>query len=85
VRFGRLAWGIIAGTVGTIVAFAVQAVETRVIGTTTGKLFWVAFVGAGGGVLWLVDRLGLLASPYSDETLELRRLERANTLRRPDQ
>lgn len=72
-RFGRLAWGIIAAAVGIFAAVVVQALETRVLGAPTRKLFWFSFVGAGGGVLWLVDRLGLLASPYSDETLGLGR------------
>ena len=70
-RFGRLAWGIIAAAVGMCAAAVAQALETRVLAAPTGKLFWLSFLGAGGGVLWLVDRLGLLASPYSDETLGL--------------
>ena len=72
-RFSRLACGIIAAAVGVVAGVIVQALETRFLGAPTRASFWVSFFGAGGAVLWLVDRLGLLASPYVEPTLGLGR------------
>ena len=70
-RFSRLAWGIIAGAVGIVAGVVVQTWATRFLGTPTRLAFWLSFFGAGGGVLWLADRVGLLESPYAEPMLGL--------------
>jgi len=71
-RFNRLAWGIIAGVVGIAAGAVLQTLEARFLGAPKPASFWAAFLGAGGAVLWLADRLGLMASPYAPTaTLDL--------------
>ena len=70
-RFSRVAWGIVAGAVALAAVFVVQALETRFCGSPTRASLWAAFIGAGGAVLWLADRLGMLAPPYAEPTLGL--------------
>lgn len=70
-RLGRLACGIIAGIVGILSVVIVQSIETRLFGGPTRGSLWVAFLGGGGAVLWLADRLGLLVPPYTEPTLGL--------------
>ncbi|NOT45461.1 MAG: hypothetical protein HOP14_12740 [Acidobacteria bacterium] len=48
-----------------------QALETRVFGQATRRSLWLGLIGGGGAVLWLADRLGLLASAYSEPVLGL--------------
>jgi hypothetical protein len=77
-RLGRLACGVIAGIVGIVSAVAVQAIETRVLGETTGRSFWVTFFAVGGAVLWLADHFELLAAPYTERSLDLRGTENSD-------
>ena len=70
-RIGRLTFGIVAGIVGMSSLFVVQWIETRLFGGPIRGSLWVAFLGAGGAVLLAADRLGLLASPYTEPTLGL--------------
>ena len=49
----------------------VQTLETRFLGSPRRASFWVTFFAAGSAVLWLADRIGLMASPYSEPTLGL--------------
>jgi hypothetical protein len=74
-RLGRLTCGIVAGVVGILCVVVVQWVETRLFGGPTRGSLWVAFLGGGGAVLGAADRLGLLASPYTESTLDLDRRE----------
>lgn len=74
-RLGRLTCGIVAGIVGILSVVAVQWVETRLFGGPIRGSLWVAFLGGGGAVLLSADRLGLLASPYTEPTLGLDRRE----------
>ena len=74
-RLGRLVWGIGAGIVGILSVVVVQWIETRLFGGPIRGSLWAAFVGGGGAVLFAVDRLGLLASPYTEPTLDLDRRE----------
>jgi len=71
-KLGRLTVGIIAGVVALLVLFLVQFVQTQVLGSPSGRLPLVAFVGAGVGVFWVADRLGILASAYTEPGLGLR-------------
>jgi hypothetical protein len=68
-RVGRVAGGIVAGAVGMLCMFVLQFLETRFFGRATRESLWLGLVGGGGAVLWLADRLGLLASAYSEPTL----------------
>lgn len=68
---GRVIWGIVAGIVAIAAVTVVDVLETRFFGVASRESLWVAFVGSGGAVLWLADRLGLLASAYTDPTLGL--------------
>jgi hypothetical protein len=69
--FGRLTWGIMAGTAGTVSVLVVQWMWTRVFGEFTHVSLWWVFVGAGGAVLLAADYLGLMASPYTEPTPSL--------------
>ena len=71
-RLSRLAWGVVAAAVGFVTLFAAQAIETRLVGTHTRASVWIAGA-AGVAVLLLVDRFGLMASPYEDSPLGLGR------------
>ena len=71
-RLSRLAWGIVAAAVGFVTLFTAQAIEARFVGTHTRAPVWIAG-GVGVAVLLLVDRLGLMASPYEDSPLGLDR------------
>jgi hypothetical protein len=73
--FGRLTCGIVAGIVGIVSMVVVQWIETRLFGGPAHGSLWVAFVGGGGAVLLAADRLGLLASPYTEPTLGLHKRE----------
>jgi hypothetical protein len=70
-----VACGIVAGVVALLAVVVVQAVETSLFGAASRASLWVAFVGAGGAVLWLADRRGLLGSPYTEPALGLGRRE----------
>ena len=70
-RFSRSAWGIVAGVVAIAAGAVVQALETRFLGSPRRASFWVTFFAAGSAVLWLADRFGLMAAPYSEPTLGL--------------
>ena len=68
---GRLIWGIFAGLVAIAAVFVVEVVEMRLFGTPNRGSLWAAFVGSGAAVLWVADRLGLLASAYTEPALGL--------------
>ena len=74
-RLGRLTCGIVAGIVGILSVAVVQWIETRLFGGPTRGSLWVAFLGGGSAVLLAADRLGLLASPYTEPTLGLHNRE----------
>jgi hypothetical protein len=70
-RFGRIAWGIMAGVAGLAAGALVQYLETQLLGSPRRGSFWIVLLGAGGGVLWVADRFGLMAPPYVEPTLGL--------------
>lgn len=71
-RFSRIGWGVIACAVAVVAVLVVQTLETRVLGAPNRGSLWVTFLGAGGAILWLADRFGLMVSPYAESTLGLR-------------
>lgn len=71
-RLSRLSWGLVAAAVGFVTLIAAQAIETRFLAVRTRAP--VVIAGAAAGILLLlVDRLGLMASPYEDSALDLNR------------
>ena len=70
-RLNRVVCGGVAGIVGLVAAFLVAEVETRLLGTSTRRSFWVTFLVVGGTVLWVADWFGLLASAYTPPTLDI--------------
>lgn len=76
-RLSRLSWGIVAAAVAFVTLFAAQAIEMRLVGRQTRAPVWIAGA-AGVGVLLLVDRLGLMASPYEDSPLGLNRRDNSD-------
>jgi hypothetical protein len=70
-RLNRVACGGFAGAIGLLAAFLVGEVETRLLGTSTRRSFWVTFLVVGGAVLWVADWFGLLASPYTPPTFDI--------------
>ena len=72
-RLGRVTCGIVAGAVGILCMFALNALEAHFLGHATRGSLWLGLMGGGSAVLWLADRLGILASAYSEPTLGLGR------------
>ena len=77
-QLSRVSIGIIAAIVAILAMFVVQALETRFLGMASSRSLMMTFVGAGIAVLWLGDRLGLLASAYTEPPLNLRTSEHTN-------
>ena len=71
-RLSRLSWGIVAAAVGFVTLIAATAIETRFLGKQTRASLWIA-AAVAGILLLLVDRFGLMASPYEDSALGLHR------------
>ena len=71
-RLSRLSWGLVAAAVGFVTLIAAQAIETRFLTARTRAPLVIAGAAAGI-VLLLVDRFGLMASPYEDSALDLNR------------
>ena len=71
IRLGRVTCGIVAGAVGILCMFVLNALEAHFLGHATRGSLWLGLMGGGSAVLWLADRLGILASAYSEPTLGL--------------
>jgi hypothetical protein len=71
-QFGRLTWGILAGSLALTAAFAVQAIADRIFGFVVGRrVLSVTFLGVGGAVLWFADHFELMRSAYAEPILGL--------------
>lgn len=70
-RFSRIGWGIVAGVAAVAAMLVVQAVETRLFGAPRRRTSWAVFFGTGCAILWLADRFGLMASPFTEPALGL--------------
>ena len=70
-RLNRVVCGGFAGIVGLLAAFLAVEVETRLLGTSGRRSFWVVFLGVGGVLMYVADRFCLLSSPYSLPTMDI--------------
>jgi len=70
-KLGRVSVGVIAAIVAFLAMFVVQALETRFLGVPSGRSLVMTFLGTGIAVFWLGDRLGLVASAYTEPSLGL--------------
>jgi hypothetical protein len=78
-QLGRVSIGIVAGIVALLAMFVVQALETRLFGSASGRSLMTMFLAAGIAVLWLADRFGILASAYTEPALGLRNSDADNS------
>jgi serpin B len=71
-KLGRMACGLISGSLALGVGAGAIALEMRLLGGYSPRTFWTAFFATGGGVFWLLDWLGLVSVPYTPPLLSLR-------------
>lgn len=71
-RLSRLALAIAAAAVALVTLTIARVIEARILRASTRAPIWIAGI-AGGLVLLLADRFGLMASPYEDSPLDLNR------------
>jgi tetratricopeptide (TPR) repeat protein len=71
-RFSRLVWALIAGLVGIAAVFALQLLETTLLGAASSSRSLVVLLGSGAAVLWLADRFDLIESPFAESPFGMR-------------
>jgi hypothetical protein len=64
----RLAWALVAVVIVVPIGGAVAYLEARHFGVVHYHAIITLGLAAAGGILWLADRTGLMAAPFSSST-----------------